>query len=141
MIYDIQEALARLLEPDASIRKVLLDREPPTYDIDTLYIFPSEPTREIPFETATETDPVTRRQEFTLECVLVVDDEGDMAVQEVSEDLARRLDDKRGAYMRAVRVNQVNPTWDHLRAMTGREPLPLDKRSAAVRVTGWRIVQ
>lgn len=135
MIFDVQEHLARLLEPDESITKMILDKPPTVFEADHLYVYPAR-VDEVPFESGP-----TRKQDFILNIVLVVDDMGEMASMEPDEELAQKLDEKRGDYLRIVRVNQVTTVWDHLRGLVdSADPLPMDKRSAAVRVSGWRIV-
>lgn len=136
MILDVCTALAALCEPDLPDDQIIvLDLEPLTWEKDHLYVYPQGPTREEQFETGP-----TRMQRFDLN-VVYIKDSGDEALMERSPELALELDAKRGDYMRVVRENEHNTVWDNLTALVDNaRPRGLDKRSAAVRVNGWRIV-
>lgn len=136
MILDVCAALAELMEPDLSDdARIVLDVEPLVWEKDHLYVYPLGATREEQFETGP-----TRMQRFDLN-VVYIRDSGDEARMERSPDLALELDAKRGDYMRVVRENEHNTVWDNLTAFADNaRPRGLDKRSAAVRVNGWRIV-
>jgi hypothetical protein len=138
MALDICRALTTLLEPvtdpDVVVRKAL-DVEPLTWDVGTLYVYPTR-VAEVPFET-----DHARRQDFELNAVLIVDNEGEEAKLERNEALAELLDDRRGSYLSVLRANQTTELWSMLRGVVDTtSPRMLDKRSAAVRISGWRIV-
>lgn len=141
MIRDIQEALAALLEPGVDVIKVVADRPPSVWDVERLYVYPIRVV-----ESQFETGP-TRRQDFTIALVYITDDLGEGAALDLDEDLADTLDAKRGAYMAAIRQNYwpgaavPRHPWEHLGPVTADtpDPRPIDKRSAAVRVSGWRL--
>ena len=142
MILDVCSALLPLLEPvpdppaeDLIVERIALDTEPLIWEPNRLYVYPIR-VAEIPFETA-----ASRRQEFDLNAVVVVDNEGEEARSERSETLAQWLDNRRGQYLAAVRANQAGPPWSMLRGLVDTtSPRMLDKRSAAVRISGWRII-
>jgi hypothetical protein len=136
VILDLCSSLATLLEPTmTAAARVVLDKEPTVWEADRLYVYPVR-VDEVPFETGP-----TRRQDFTVNAVFITDDKGEGAALEPTEALATVLDTKRGDYMRIVRQNYHNAVWEHLRALSDTpNPLPIDKRSAAVRVSGWRLV-
>lgn len=135
MIRDVQAHLAQLLEPAPAVAKKLLDKEPRVWDVEHLYVYPVR-VDEVPFETAS-----SRRQEFTLVAVYITDDQGEGAALVESEGLAEAMDTKRGTYMAAVRQNQATALWNMLRAISDTpNPIPFDKRSAAIRVSGWRVI-
>jgi hypothetical protein len=146
MILDLCLALADLLEPDPEppnpqtpappnpIHKVVLDTEPLIWEKEHLYIYPLRVAEE-----AFETGP-SRLQRFDVNVVYITDS-GDEARLERDPALALALDAKRGSYMSAVRTNYHTTVWEHLTALADNaRPRGLDKRSAAVRVSGWRIV-
>lgn len=137
MILDVCSALALLLEPPVvpDIVRVALDLEPLTWEANHLYVYPVR-VSEVPFETGH-----SRRQEFDLNAVYIADNGGEEAQLERSEALAVLLDMKRGQYMQAVRANQATGLWSMLRAVSdSASPRTLDNRSAAVRISGWRII-
>lgn len=140
MILDLCSALANLLEPEPeepavrAVTPIVLDTEPLTWEKEHLYVYPLRVAEE-----TFETGP-TRLQRFDLSVVYVTDS-GDEARSERDPVLAAALDAKRGAYMAAVRQNYHNQVWEHLTALADdARPRGLDKRSAAVRITGWRLV-
>jgi hypothetical protein len=142
MILDVCSALAELLVPDPEppaepeIVRVVLDEEPLVWELGKLYVYPVYPVNEVPFETAG-----SRRQEFTVRAVQVVSNESEEAKQTRSEDLAEDLDEIRGAFLQVVRTNQSNAVWGFIRGgVDSTRPRMLDKRSAAIRVSGWRII-
>jgi hypothetical protein len=140
MILDVAGALAELLEPDpvppaAAPRRVVLDVEPLTWESGSLYVYP-EFVDEIPFETGG-----SRRQEFELRATLIVSNEGEEALQARKVALAAELDEIRGRYLSTVRNNQTTALWGMIRARVDTtSPRMLDKRSASIRVSGWRII-
>lgn len=141
MIIDVCSALLPLLEPVPTpptpdpFQRVALDTEPLVWKANHLYIYPVR-VAEVPFETDR-----ARRQEFDLNAVLVVDNEGEEARSERLEALAQWLDLRRGQYLAAVRTNQTGVAWSMLRGLVDTtSPRMLDKRSAAVRISGWRII-
>lgn len=141
MILDVCGALATILipapvppDPDP-ITRVALDIEPMTWNVEHLYVYPTR-VIESGFETG-----ASRRQDFDLLAVYVTDNEGEEAHMERSTVLGTRLDDIRGAMLAAVRGNQATALWSYISALTdSTSPRTLDKRSASVRITGWRIV-
>lgn len=140
MILDVAGAIAELLEPDPlpparGVKKVVLDIEPITWEVETLYVYPTR-VEEVPFETGG-----SRRQEFDLAAVYVTDNLSEDALRQRDPELAQLLDGKRGAYLAVVRANQTTPMWGMLRGRSDTtSPRTLDKRSASVRVSGWRII-
>jgi hypothetical protein len=136
MILDVCSSLAGLMvAAPIEATPVVLDAEPLVWSVDTLYVYPVR-VDEVPFETA-----ASRRQEFDLAAVFVRDNNGEEAKLERDPALAIELDNVRGSMMAAVRDNQSTPLWGVIRALTDNtSPRTLDKRSAMVRVTGWRIV-
>lgn len=134
MIIDLCLALGAILEPQ--VPTVALDEEPMVWDIGKLYVFPVYPLSEVPFETST-----ARRQEFEVKAVRLFSNESEEAKQQRSEELAAALDELRGVWLAAIRTNQNNPVWGMISGkVDSTAPRMLDKRSAAVRVSGWRIV-
>lgn len=141
MILDVCSSLSTLLipvpvppDPD-TIARIVLDTEPLEWITETLYVYPVA-VDEVPFETASG-----RRQEFDLMAVYVTDNDGEEAQLTRSPALAIRLDDVRGTMLAAIRDNQSGPPWGFIRGSTNdTSPRTLDKRSASVRITGWRIV-
>lgn len=136
MILDICAALGAILEPEPSgVAVEALDAEPLTWEAGKLYVYPIRVDEE-PFETGP-----SRRQVFDLSCVFVTSNLGEEARQKRSPDLASTLDGKRGAYLEAVRTNQSGPPWGMLRGRSDTtSPRMLDKRSAAIQVSGWRVI-
>lgn len=140
LILDVCHALAAQLDPDAE--PIVLDIEPLTWHAGHLYVYPIS-VGEPRFETrGGPGDPVTARQDFVLSAVYVTDNDGEEARQERDPALAAFLDMKRGTYMGVIR--RAAPTyglWEYLFAAVDQtRPRMLDKRSAAVRISGWRIV-
>lgn len=141
MILDVCGSLAGLLipspvlpEPDP-LTRVALDVEPLTWEVEHLYVYPQR-VEETGFETGS-----SRRQDFDIMAVYVTDNVGEEAHLERSTILGERLDTIRGRMMDAVRTNQSTALWSYIRALTDNAaPRTLDKRSASIRVTGWRIV-
>jgi hypothetical protein len=134
MILDVCGALAPILLSDDRITRVVLDIEPLTWEPERLYVYPMR-VDEVPFETSSG-----RRQEFDLNAVYVTDNGGEEAQQVRDPALAARLDAIRGQMFAAVRANQTL-VGGMLRALTDdTSPRTLDKRSASVRINGWRIV-
>lgn len=134
MILDVARELGELLDDQATL--VVLDDEPLIWEMEHLYVYPPR-YEEVIFETGP-----TRRQNFTLTCVYVTAS-GDEARLERDPELAASLAAKRDQYMRVVREHYHLPATDSvlLRATVDTtRPRMLDKRSAAVRVDGWRIV-
>jgi len=140
MIIDVCSALGAILEPapappGVQVPTVALDAEPLIWDLGKLYVYPLRVAEE-PFETSH-----ARRQEFELAAVRIVSNEGEEAQQHRKPELAAELDAIRGVYMAAVRHNQSTTTWMMIKAfMDTTSPRMLDKRSAGVRVSGWRII-
>lgn len=137
MILDVCDGLAARFEPQLDAeQRVVLDIEPLTWQKDHLYVYPMRVDEEI-FETGP-----TRMQRFILNAVYVTDNEGEEAQLERSPELAAFLDGKRGTYMGVVRAaTPAQGLWEYLSAtFDDTRPRTLDKRSAAVRISGWRIV-
>jgi hypothetical protein len=140
MILDVCSTLAAFLEPDrdppeAAPERVVLDTEPLTWELGKLYVYPVQ-VDEVPFETAT-----SRRQEFDIIAARIVSNEGEEALLRRSPSLAEALDELRGQYLAAVRTHQNHPVWGMIRGRSdGSSPRMLDKRSAAIRISGWRII-
>lgn len=133
-IQDLVAAMRDLLEPDPEVNRDLAGEEPLKWDEDTLYVFPFRNVT-----TPIETGP-TVRQDFGLVAVWVARG-GEEARQKRSVEVSAALDVKRGAYMEAVRTNQVTAVWDHIQAAErARPPRTLQARAVAIEVTGYRIV-
>jgi hypothetical protein len=134
VIVDVCAALGALLEA-APIEVVPLDAEPLVWDLGKLYVYPVR-VDEVPFETST-----ARRQEFELNAVRILSNDGEEARQHRSAELAAELDEIRGGYLELVRHNQAGPPWQMLSGRSDTtSPRMLDKRSAGIRVSGWRII-
>jgi hypothetical protein len=134
VIIDLCTALGQLFEPEADVTVVALDIEPLTWNVEHLYVYPVRVE-----ENVFETGP-TRKQDFVVNAVYVTES-SDEARQDRDPALAALLDTKRGNYLRAVRENYHNDVWEHLAGVADdTRPRGLDKRSAAVRVSGWRLV-
>lgn len=132
MILDVCSALAALLEPD--LDRVVLDTEPLVWEKERLYVYPLRVNEE-----TFETGP-TRLQRFDVNAVYVTDSTDEVRLER-DPALAALLDEKRGQYMSVARQNSRSTVWEHLTAMADdASPRGLDKRSAAVRITGWRLV-
>lgn len=134
MILDIAAEMASLLEPFDDVTKIVLDREPISWEPETLYVYPLANAY-----VGIESGP-TVRQDFELRAVYVTATDGEEARRERDPELAAYLDDKANGYMEKVRHHQQAGTWMHVSPIAEDGPRMVSSRSVAIRLPGYRIV-
>lgn len=138
-ILDVVERVRLLLEPDDQVEVDEGGAAPKEWatagaDEARLYVFPDPRLREVPFESGP-----TARQDFTVHAVLVAPS-AEEALKQTDAELSAWLDEKRGTYLEAVRLNRTTETWHHLVAAERPAPRTLTTRSLALELSGYRFV-
>lgn len=137
---DIVAEVRTILEPDPiapAFRDVAVDEtgaKPLAFRAETLYVWPG-PLAEAPVETGP-----TARRDFTVSVVLTGPEAGEEADGRRSVDVSDWFDEKREAYLEAVRANQRGTAWHHIRAAEDNGPANLELRALSLRLTGYVIV-
>lgn len=143
---DIMDGIRELLEPSATTTVVTDDTgaDPFVYEPNHLYVFESGDVRDLAGNSPADIE------RFSVVAMFVADDAGEEADQTRRREITAALDDKRDAYLAAVRATRTftdpgppeRVLWAHLQGSADADFVrALEVRGIAIRLTGWRFIE